>query len=143
VTTLRESPRLAAGFAAEVSGQIFAVGLALQQTAAITVDPLVGRRIDKALDDLDKVVTELRDDAFGPGPHPDGDAPPGTRTSVQDGQDERVPHWLNAAEDALDAATTAMLRIRELDDQWRTEFDQDRGILGDKLAILRTLMNGT
>jgi hypothetical protein len=27
-------------------------------------------------------------------------------------------------------------------DQWRAEFDQDRGILNDKLAILRTLMNG-
>ncbi|MBO0816766.1 MAG: hypothetical protein J2P30_16705 [Actinobacteria bacterium] len=58
------------------------------------------------------------------------------------GQDERVPHWLSEAEDGLDAATTAMLRIRELDDQWRAEFEQDRSILRDKLAILRTLING-
>jgi hypothetical protein len=34
-----------------------------------------------------------------------------------------------------------MLRIRELG-EWREEFEQDLGILCDKLAILRTLMNG-
>jgi hypothetical protein len=142
VAILAESPRLAAGFAGEVSGQIFAIGLALQETATITVDPLVRRRSEQTLDDLDQLVRELRDDAFGSGLHSERHAPPGKRTSVQDGQDERVPHWLSEAEDGLDAATTAMLRIRELDDEWRAEFEQDQGILGDKLAILRTRMNG-
>jgi hypothetical protein len=104
--------------------------------------PPVRRRIEKTLDDLVRAVREFRDDAFGPRLHLKGHAPPGKRTSVQDGQDERVPHWLSEAEDGLDAATTAMLRIRELDDEWRAEFEQDRGILRDKLAILRTLMNG-
>jgi hypothetical protein len=102
----------------------------------------VRRRIEKTLDDLDHLVRELRGDGFGLGPHSDGHALPGKRTSVQDGPEGRVPQWLSEAEDGLDAATTAMLRIRELDDEWRAEFEQDRGILGDKLAILRTLMNG-
>ena len=66
VTVLEESPRPASGCAGEVSGQIFAVGLALQDTVAITADPLVRRRIGKALDDLDQVVREFRDNAFGP-----------------------------------------------------------------------------
>ena len=63
VTVLEERPRPASGFAGEVIGQIFAVGLALQDTVAITVDPLVRRRIGKALDDLDQVVREFRDNA--------------------------------------------------------------------------------
>ena len=142
VTVLEESPRPASGFAGEVSGQIFAVGLALQDTVAITADPLVRRRIGKALDDLDQVVREFRDNAFGPGPHPKGHASPGRRTPVQDGQEERVPRWLSEAEDGLDAATTAMLRIRELDDEWRAEFARDLDVLRDKLAILGTLLNG-
>jgi len=55
--------------------------------------------------------------------------------------ERRVRFLLGRAEDSLDAATTAMLRIRELGD-WREEFEQDLGILWDKVAILRTLMNG-
>jgi len=102
----------------------------------------VRRRIGKALDDLDQVVREFRDNAFGPGPHPKGHASSGRRTSVQDGQEERVPHWLSEAEDGLDAATTAVLRIGELDDEWRAEFARDLDVLRDKLAILGTLMNG-
>ena len=142
VTVMEKWPPPACGFAGEVSGQIFAVGLALQDTVAITVDPLVRRRLDKALDDLDQVVREFRDNAFGLGPQPKGHASPGRRTPVQDGQEERVPHWLSEAEDGLDAATTAMLRIRERDDKWRTEFAPDLDVLRDKLAILGTLMNG-
>ena len=134
--------RLAFDPASEVSGQIFAVGLALQDTAAITIDPLVRRRIEKTLDDLDRVVREFRDDAFGAGPHSKSHALPQKQTSVQDGHEEQIPRWLSEAEDGLDAATTAMLRIRELDDEWRAEFERDRSILGDKLAILCALMNG-
>jgi len=55
--------------------------------------------------------------------------------------ERRVRFHLGRAEDGLDAATTAMLRIRELG-EWREEFEQDLGILCGKLAILRTLMNG-
>lgn len=111
VTILEESPSLAAGFAWGVSGQIFAVGLALQETAAITVDPLVRRRIEKTLDDLDQVVRDFRDDAFGLRPHSQGHAPPGKPTTAQDGPEGRVPHWLSEAEDGLDAATTATPRL--------------------------------
>jgi hypothetical protein len=64
VTVPEEWPRISSDIADEVSGQIFAVGLALQDTAAITVDPLVRRRIEKTLDDLDQVVRESRDNAF-------------------------------------------------------------------------------
>jgi hypothetical protein len=67
VTVLEEWPRLSSDFADEVSGQIFAVGLALQDTAAITVDPLVRRRIEETLDDLDQVVREFWDNAFRAG----------------------------------------------------------------------------
>jgi hypothetical protein len=35
-----------------------------------------------------------------------------------------------------------MQRIRQLDAEWREEYLQDLIILRDKLAILRTLMNG-
>jgi hypothetical protein len=35
-----------------------------------------------------------------------------------------------------------MLRIRELDDEWRAEFARDLDVLRDKLAILGTLVNG-
>jgi hypothetical protein len=56
--------------------------------------------------------------------------------------ERRVRFHLGRAEDGLDAATTAMQRIRELDDEWREEYMQDLSILRDKLTILRTLMNG-
>jgi len=56
--------------------------------------------------------------------------------------ERRVRFHLGRAEDGLDAATTAMQRICELDAEWREEYLQDLGILRDKLAILRTLMNG-
>jgi hypothetical protein len=118
VTVLEDWPRLSSDFGDEVIAQIFAVGLALQDTAAITVDPLIRRRIEKTLDDLDQVVRAFRDHAFRAEPHSKGHASPGKRTSVQDGQDERVQHWLSETENGLDAATTAMLRIRELDDEW-------------------------
>ena len=88
VTVLEEWPRFSSDCADEVIAQIFAVGLALQDTVAITADPLVRRRIGKALDDLDQVVREFRDNAFGPGPHPKGHASSGRRTPVQDGQEE-------------------------------------------------------
>lgn len=67
--------------AAELHGQvvqaIFAVGLHLQSTAEITVDPLVRRRLERALSDLDDLVHIIRDTVFrldyhlnDPGPHP-------------------------------------------------------------------------
>ena len=56
--------------------------------------------------------------------------------------ERRVRFHLGRAEDGLDAATSAMQRIRQLDAEWREEYLQDLIILRDKLAILRTLMNG-
>ena len=141
VTVLEEWPRFSSDCADEVIAQIFAVGLALQDTAAITVDPLIRRWIEKTLDDLDQVVRAFRDNAFRAEPHSKGHTSPGKRTSVQDGQDERVQHWLSETENGLDAATTAMLRIGELDGEWRAEFARDLDVLRDKLAILGTLMN--
>ncbi len=56
--------------------------------------------------------------------------------------ERRVRFHLGRAEDGLDAATTAMQRIRELPDEWRDEYLQDLVVLRSKLDILRTLMNG-
>jgi two-component system, NarL family, sensor histidine kinase DevS len=61
---MRERDRIAAELQNEVIQRVFAVGLNLQGTAAITVDPLVRRRIDQATDDLDHVVQVIRDAVF-------------------------------------------------------------------------------
>ena len=43
---------------------MFAVGLNLQGTAEIAADPLVRRRVEQAVDDLDHVVRVIRDTVF-------------------------------------------------------------------------------
>ncbi len=58
-----------AAMAAELQDQvvhaIFAVGLHLQSTAEIAADPLVRRRVEEALSDLDDLVRMIRGTVFG------------------------------------------------------------------------------
>jgi hypothetical protein len=54
----------------------------------------------------------------------------------------RVRYYLGRCEDALDSATTALHHMSLVDAGWREEFRQDLAVLGCKLDILRTLMNG-
>lgn len=54
----------------------------------------------------------------------------------------RVRYYLGRCEDALDDATTALHHTPAVDAGWRQEFAQDLAVLGSKLDILRTLMNG-
>lgn len=54
----------------------------------------------------------------------------------------RVRYYLGRCEDALDDATTALHQTPGVDSGWREEFAQDVAVLGSKLDILRTLMNG-
>jgi len=54
----------------------------------------------------------------------------------------RVRYYLGRAEDALDSATTALHTAPIVDADWRGEFRQDLAVLGSKLDILRTLLNG-
>ena len=61
---LQERDRIAAELQDQVIKRVFAVGLNLQGTAAITVDPLVRRRVDQAINDLDHVVQVIRDAVF-------------------------------------------------------------------------------
>ena len=61
---IRERDRTAAELHDQVIKAIFAVGLHLQDTAAITVDPLVRCQVEKALSDLDDVIRLIRNTAF-------------------------------------------------------------------------------
>ena len=61
---VRERDRTAAELQDQVIKAIFAVGLHLQGTAAITVDPLVRRQVENALSDLDDVIRLIRNTAF-------------------------------------------------------------------------------
>ncbi len=63
---VRERDRTAAELQDHVIQAIFAIGLHLQDTAAITVDPLVRRRVERALSDLDDVIRLIRNTVFGP-----------------------------------------------------------------------------
>jgi two-component system, NarL family, sensor histidine kinase DevS len=62
---VREPDRAAAELQDQVIQAIFAAGLHLQSTAAITVDPLVRRRVEKAIGDLDDIIRVIRDSVFG------------------------------------------------------------------------------
>jgi hypothetical protein len=54
----------------------------------------------------------------------------------------RVRYYLGRCEDALDDATTALQRTPAVDSSRREEVMQDVAVLGSKLDILRTMMNG-
>jgi hypothetical protein len=62
---LRERDRIAVELQNEVIQRVFAIGLNLQGTAAITVDPLVRGRVEQAIGDLDHLVHIIRDAVFG------------------------------------------------------------------------------
>jgi signal transduction histidine kinase len=62
---LRERDRIAGELQNEVIQRIFSIGLHLQSTAAIAIDPLVRNRVEQATNDLDHVVRVLRDAVFG------------------------------------------------------------------------------
>lgn len=61
---LRERDRIATELQNEVIQRVFAIGLNLESTAAITVDPLVRRRVEQAIGDLDHLVQVIRDTVF-------------------------------------------------------------------------------
>ena len=60
----RERDRIAAELQNKVIQRVFAIGLNLQSTAGITSDPLVRRRVQQAVDDLDHLVKVIRDAVF-------------------------------------------------------------------------------
>jgi two-component system, NarL family, sensor histidine kinase DevS len=61
---LRERDRIAAELQNEVIQRVVAIGLNLQNTAAMTIDPLVRRRVGQAVDDLDHLVQVIRNTVF-------------------------------------------------------------------------------
>jgi hypothetical protein len=61
---LRERDRIATELQNEVIRRVFSIGLNLQSTAAIVIDPLVRRRVDQAVNDLDQVIKIIRDTVF-------------------------------------------------------------------------------
>ncbi len=65
------------------------------------------------------------------------DRRPGPRTA-----DAARRYYLGRCEDVLDDATTALQRTPAVDSCGREEFTQDVAVLGSKLNILRTMMNG-
>jgi hypothetical protein len=135
-TTLSQD-RIAADLDVEIVHRVIAAGLTLQETAAIAVDPFVRRRIERVLDDLDKVVRVVRDAAFTKPPMKACGLP--TQPGCMSGErDELVRYWTDQGESALDLGMAALTRVNEL----RGGSHADLGILRDKLVILRTLMNG-
>jgi hypothetical protein len=58
--------RIAAELQHEVIQRIFSIGLHLESTAAIAIDPQVRSRVEQAINDLDHVIRVLRDAVFGP-----------------------------------------------------------------------------
>jgi hypothetical protein len=69
------------------------------------------------------------------------------RGRVTDNEDRdallrRIRWHVGNAENGLDHATTALTRVRELDQGWKDEFVSDLSVLRSKLDELRTLLNG-
>lgn len=108
-------------FPIEVTRRLFAAGVALQDTAAIAADPLVRRKIENVLDDLDQAVKIACDYLFGVDPAPAGDSPDG-----------KAQYWLRHSELALDLAAAALSRAGEVEGDW----GQD-AVLRSKLAMMR------
>jgi signal transduction histidine kinase len=70
-TVVRERDHTARGLENEIVQRIFAIGLTLQDAAAIAADPLVRDRIEKAISDAQSVIQIIRDAVF------DGERRPG------------------------------------------------------------------
>jgi signal transduction histidine kinase len=66
---MREPDHAAAELHDQVVRAIFAVGLHLHSTAQIAVDPLVRRRVEKALRDLDGLIRIIWDTVLDLGYH--------------------------------------------------------------------------
>jgi two-component system, NarL family, sensor histidine kinase DevS len=110
-----------------VTRRLFAVGLTLQDTAAVAADPRVRGKIEEALDDLEQVIADVRGHLFGLRPALSWDSPDG-----------KAGYWLRQSELALDLAATALLRAAEVDGDW----DQDvAATLRSKLDMLRESVN--
>jgi hypothetical protein len=122
-------------FGIEVAEGIFAAGLALEDAAAVA-DPLVRRRIEKAISTLDDVIRIARSAAFGTEHGQHGGGFPRQLTLAGHQHDERVRYWLGEGESALDVATTTLSRASELEQDWPNKFASDVGVLRGKLALL-------
>ena len=61
----RDRERIAAELRNDVVRRVYSVGMSLQSAAAIAAHPLVRRRIEQAIEDLDEVIRVLRDAVFG------------------------------------------------------------------------------
>lgn len=77
--TVQEPDHAAAELHGQVVQAIFAVGLQLQGTAEIAADPLVRRRVERALSDLDDLVRIIRDTDLRLGHHLND---PGLRSGI-------------------------------------------------------------
>ena len=119
---LRERDRIAGELQNDVIQQIFTIGLHLQSTRAIAVDPLVRRRVGQAIDDLDHVIQTIRDAVFDLEIHLAG---PGLRAGIVHLSEQLSPvpdvSFRGPVDDALRPTVGAEL----LD------------ILGDALAVIR------
>ena len=71
-TLAGERDRTARRLESEVIQRIFAIGLTLQDAAAIAVDPLVRDRIEKAISDTESVIQIIRNTVLD-GEHRPGD----------------------------------------------------------------------
>jgi signal transduction histidine kinase len=65
LAVLEDRERIAKELHDGVIQALFAVGLGLQGTAALAGDPSVGRRIGGAVEELDRVIRDLRNYIFG------------------------------------------------------------------------------
>jgi hypothetical protein len=129
--------RTVTGLHDQVARHAFHVALTLQDTAAIAVDPLVRRRIETALGDLDHIIQLVRDAAFAREHHVAGPGP-GERLSTVQVADGLVRYWLSHGESALDLATAALTRLDELG----AESASDVAVLRSKIGILHQMVNG-
>jgi hypothetical protein len=126
----------------EAAEGLFTAGLALQDAAAVAVDPLVHGRIEEAVSALDDVIRIVRDAAFGTEHDQRGGGFPGQLTVAGRQHDGLVRYWLGEGESALDVAITALSRAGELEHDWSNKFGSDASVLRSKLALLHEAVSG-
>jgi hypothetical protein len=127
--------RAVAELQAEARQRLIAAGLTLEDAAAIAVDPLVRRRIAKALGELDEALGALADLAFGVNRFREDHSRAGEPVPT-------VGDWLAEGESALDLATAAMTRAGELEGDWREQSPDAAGAFRSKLDMLAGVVNG-
>jgi two-component system, NarL family, sensor histidine kinase DevS len=105
-----ERDRIAAGLQHEVIRRVFAIGLDLQNVAAIATDTLIHRQVCLAVDGLDQVIRIVRDTVFALENQPDGRR---LRAAVVHLCEEFSPDpditFHGPVDNTLDPAATAML----------------------------------